>query len=303
MVNLIDRSVKFFIGFILIAGFMLLTGCDNSSGGTEVGNPPQQVGEPSQMTTFGSDAELEIYLKDQYARSVQPENIYYGGGLMALDVQGNASQMESVIAVGDAFSSTDSNTGSFSHTNIQVSGVDESDKVKTDGEYLYVMGDSRVTIVRADPPDEMAVVSIIDINGTVDSLYLHKQILIILYVPEGGNGISSDNVWSMTGISYWININTSTGVMMVDVKNPSKPVTIQNVVAEGSLISSRIINDKLHVIQQFLPELPPLKVYYDGTEENQLETIQANMETLSAMTLDNLLPSYTNFITEFLSTV
>ena len=38
-------------------------------------------------------------------------------------------------------------SGTHSDTNLQVNGVDEGDIVKTDGNYLYVLNDDRVTIV------------------------------------------------------------------------------------------------------------------------------------------------------------
>src|SRR3990170_4331680 len=42
-------------------------------------------------------------------------------------------------------------TPDYSATNIQVEGVDEIDFVKTDGEYLYVVSDNDVFIVKAYP--------------------------------------------------------------------------------------------------------------------------------------------------------
>lgn len=43
----------------------------------------------------------------------------------------------------------------FSTTNVQVEGVDEADFVKTDGEYIYIIKDSKIRVVKSYPPNEM----------------------------------------------------------------------------------------------------------------------------------------------------
>jgi len=51
----------------------------------------------------------------------------------------------------------------YSKTNVQVEGVDEADRVKTDGEYIYVIDETarKLTIVKAYPAQKMHLVSTI----------------------------------------------------------------------------------------------------------------------------------------------
>jgi len=43
----------------------------------------------------------------------------------------------------------------FSTTNVQVEGVDEADFVKTDGEFIYIIKDNKIRIVKSYHPDDM----------------------------------------------------------------------------------------------------------------------------------------------------
>jgi inhibitor of cysteine peptidase len=47
----------------------------------------------------------------------------------------------------------------YSHTNIQVEGVDEADIIKTDGQYLYIVGNNRLYVIDARDPAQMKVLS------------------------------------------------------------------------------------------------------------------------------------------------
>lgn len=51
------------------------------------------------------------------------------------------------------------NTADYSRTNIQVEGVDEADIIKTDGRYLYLINNGRLTIVDAADPAALRIVS------------------------------------------------------------------------------------------------------------------------------------------------
>jgi uncharacterized secreted protein with C-terminal beta-propeller domain len=75
--------------------------------------------------------------------------------------------------------SSDTYGSGHSTTNVQETGVDESDRVKTDGQYLYIASDNAVLIVEAVPADSMNISGRIDVNGSVESLYLYNEKLVI----------------------------------------------------------------------------------------------------------------------------
>jgi len=268
-----------FSGLFSTFSMIVIMGCND---GTEVVNPPAPApNDGASMITFASKQELETYLKNQYTTHILSNEAYAQSGM---------PQMEATASTSDTL------LNDFSGTNIQETGVDEADKVKSDGTYLYIAGMNKIFIVKAAPPEGMMIVNSIDVEGLVAEIYLFNHILAVLFNPDGGSG----NPWDggnlvdavQIGMPYWIPVNIQTGLMLVDVTNPSDPEIIKIIKTDGWLVSSRLINGKLHVIQQFLPDLPPLQLYYDGSEANKQRAIQANQHALASVTLDDLLPSY-----------
>ena len=281
---MVSRNKKFIWnvwGLALIAAIFLLQGCSTSNGGTETGNP---FYSDLAIGTFTSDQELRTYILDQYAKNVLPQETY--GGVWADDTALDATTSEGAAPDG---------AGSYSQTNVQEEGVDEADRMKTDGRYLYIASDKSVAIVDAGTPSAMAEMSRILVDGYVDSMYLYDDLLVILYIPTNGGG----NYWDYAGVTesvdigfcYWLPISAEAAVKIVDVTDPATPVNKGETILEGNLISSRRIGDKLYMVQQFLPDLPRFDYYYEeGRDKN--EVIAANTEKLSAMTLEDLIPYY-----------
>ena len=268
---------RFITGVVFIFCCLSQSGCDFDlvSDGTEVGNPSNP-----QIATFKSDAELESYLKEQFAGSVLPTDVD------AYDIQ----------PVSSSGTSDSSEPSGFTETNLQEEGVDESDVVKTDGNYFYIAQQQAVKIVKATPADQMSHISTINVDGSVDSLYLYGKTLVILYVPVGGEG----NYWSggsfggdaIIGLPYWHPIQIQTGVLLVDISDPASPRHVKEAIIDGRLVSSRLTGGKLHVVQQFLPELPELELRCNPSVDNCPNMIEANRVAMESLVLGDLVPQF-----------
>ncbi len=272
-----QQIARFLLACLLAA---LSAGC--YGGGTEIGNPR------AQMSTFQSDSELETYLKERYAQSVLPSHLY--GNTKNTDInQGGVAEGEAPVSV---FSETP-----YSRTNNQEEAVDEADKIKTDGRHLYVAGQGTVTIVNVSAVDDMRIESTIDIDGSLDSLHLYKDsLLIVLYFQNGWqrSWVFGEEV-TLTepvriGMPYWIPMQARTNVAFYDVTDPTAPRLIRDIAIDGDFISTRLIGGKLHLVQQFLPVLPPLEYVYDGTEADRRQVVEKNQASLAALHLNDLLP-------------
>ena len=70
----------------------------------------------------------------------------------------------------------------YSETNIQVEGVDEPDIVKTDGEYLYVVANNTVYILKAIPAENAEIISTlhVDENQYIHGLFLDEGTLAVI---------------------------------------------------------------------------------------------------------------------------
>jgi hypothetical protein len=263
---------------------ILLCSCAGSGDGDGDG---QTKSTPQGVETLGGEAELEAYLKEQYARSVNLD--LAGAGGSAETDGGRPSDTDADDGAGNA-----ADTDAYSSTNLQEAGVDEADVVKTDGNYLYVASGEGFEIVAL--ADEMRVAATGTVGGSVTSLYRYDDKLVVLYRvgPDGGPWPEIDpptGGW-LFGMPYWIPVETGVGVAVFDVSDPGDPVELKSLELDGHLVSSRRIGGRLHLVQQFRPGLPPLVHWYDGGPADLEAVIAANREAIAEMTLDELIPHY-----------
>ena len=113
----------------------------------------------------------------------------------------------------------------YSTTNIQVAGVDEADVLKTDGEYIYVVSNKSVVILRAYPAEEAEVISEIELNGTLRGLFVNEDRLVV-FEDEG----------------YKVFIR------VYDVSDRTNPTRARNVTLDGYYSNSRMIGDYVYVV-------------------------------------------------------
>ncbi len=100
-----------------------------------------------------------------------------------------------------------SEESSFSQTTEQEEGVSEADVVKTDGEYLYVMGGESLKIIHAVPSQELSLLSEVPLEGFGREIYLHGDVVVALtntfggFLPVDGPFIFADEGGSSSGSS------------------------------------------------------------------------------------------------------
>jgi len=194
---------------------------------------------------------------------------------------------------GDATGADDGDED-YSGTTIQEEGVDEADVVKTDGDYLYIVNDGwdleadrALRIVRADPPEELELLSAFPLEGSGNDLYLVGDLAVALTTrteySDGGYGEEDllefvidlfldslnptepdegdededvierflDLLLGYSSGDYW---KTETIVTVIDVSDRSNPTMISQTVFEGSMASSRMIDGVLRLVVANYPD-------------------------------------------------
>ncbi|GAB5450877.1 MAG: hypothetical protein Hals2KO_12050 [Halioglobus sp.] len=279
---------------------VLLTACGGGGGGS-AGNTP---GDTGPVQSFGllkpvaSDAELAATLRR---------------GLTGASTFG---EPEALITAPESDLAGDSGGAGagFSTTNLQEAGVDEADRVKYDGDILYVLdyaqdlGGAPTPVGGPEPTDELVAISfapgpfnasirllrtdtatpgieaLATINFESDSsggaLYLtgddDRQLINVGY----GNGYH----WSAFAFDYyWQDQNTQ--VRAWNVGDPENPTDAWQLELQGSLLTSRIVDQVLYLVTRHTPHIDGL-VPYPATAEEQ----QANQALLDAAALDDLMP-------------
>src|SRR2546428_386365 len=145
-----------------------------------------------------------------------------------------------------------SQSPTHSETNQQVSGVDELDNVKNDGQYVYTMTNNTVAIVQAYPTTDARLLSRVNVSGTLQGIFVAGNRLVIVSeipgysypdysggtpLPTLGTGASQPG---NTAKIYPIQFSGTTSLFVFDISNHGLAITYQ---ATGAVPG--------HVLNQF----------------------------------------------------
>ncbi|OGO83236.1 MAG: hypothetical protein A2Y18_04830 [Clostridiales bacterium GWD2_32_19] len=141
----------------------------------------------------------------------------------------------------------------YSETNVQVKGVDESDIIKTDGEYIYYLSNNKVTISKSYPSSDMKVIKTLTFNEkesyTPQEMYLDDKNLIIIGRTYPQNVYYEDSINSkMIMPDYNFRRNDMLEVKIFNIENKEDIKELRHFSVEGDYISSRKIGNMLYLI-------------------------------------------------------
>ncbi len=189
------------------------------------------------LQPFGSQQELVDYYKNQVNRSGHFDFLRFLNEPAAFDTANEN-------AGGD-------DSGDFSTTNLQEAGVDESDVFKSDGRHLYIAQRDHLRIVDTQG-DELRLVGSLDVDRHIDSMYLRGDKLILLSQDYGFNIAAVDAL-----IFPPFYPQASLRVIEVDISDRANPEIAGDVEFEGSMATSRLIDDRLILVLTIRPEVQP----------------------------------------------
>lgn len=163
-------------------------------------------------------------------------------------------------------------------TNVQVVGVDEADTIENDGVHIFIASWDRVTIVKAYPASEMAIVSellVQDLTGNSSEEYAH---IIGIYLYQGHLVVLSEifgyrsqpNAIEVVDWYPWSNYRIVATV--VDVMDVTEPQVLRTMGLSGYYLSSRMIGPNLYLITDQYPwvydDIVAPMVWVDGVAES-----------------------------------
>ncbi len=172
------------------------------------------------------------------------------------DIAGVGTSSQSVNDLKNAAQDMGDN---YSKTNVQMQGVDESDIVKTDGEYLYVVTDNRVHIVdiRKGKPKEATVLEIPTDKASfsIKEIYVDDEKLLVITGEKDTElkEIKSESrekkatTSSVIPLEYYTVTQNMTTLYTYSLETPAKPELLGKVGQEGTYHTSRKIGDKVYL--------------------------------------------------------
>ena len=215
-----------------------------------IGNPylggynDNSIIHSNQLMSFSSYEEFTEFLGNYSSRGYQGYNLYTKGGSVPMIMIEN-----SITDSAEEYNSVD-----FSETNIQVEGVDEPDVVKTDGNFLYVVSNQKIFIIKARPSEDARVVSNISVDFSISSIFISVNRLIILgnsYEYYYDEIYYEDN--ENSGINYPWYSTSNTYIMIYDLEDKEKPELKKDIIIGGNFYNARMIGDYIYVITTQYP--------------------------------------------------
>ncbi len=128
---------------------------------------------------------------------------------------------------------------SHSETNVQVAGVDEPDRVETDGRYLYSLARHELTILDIGEGTEPTLVARLAMTGDSQGMLL-----------------SGDR---LTVFSSFTGPEQRSAITIIDVSDPTRPSILERTLVDGQYGGVRAVGDQVFLVIRddfFLP--PPM---------------------------------------------
>ncbi len=180
----------------------------------------------------------------------------------------------------------------YSRTNLMTAGVDESDIVKTDGKYIYMLRDNRITItdIRNGVLKEAAAFRppMNSASGRVLEMYVDEEQLIVIAQEEKTNMSASDSdssdedAYSSYDV-YTMDSESGTTAYIYDISNPAEPKLRDTVEQDGTYHTSRKIGNILYLFTDYILDLPDGRKRDAITEDGAKDWIPSiNEETVPA---------------------
>src|SRR2546427_7511986 len=181
------------------------------------------------LGSFQSYAKLQDFMAAN-AKSAQQygrRGIWFGGAVMKF---GGALPP---LAANDALTAAAAQSApTFTGTNVQVQGIDEPDRVKTDGTHLFVSTSNAVTILNAYPPNSTSTLSSIPFhNGSILGIEISQDRLMVIEERSTNT--------------------THVDLLLYDASVPSSPKLMGNTSVAGTYVAARLAQGYIYaVIQQ-----------------------------------------------------
>lgn len=244
------------------------------------------------LCKISSEKELEKIIENNIK-----QNYYFGDYAITADLAQNSVVNESAEP---SSSKGDSAYNDYSETNVQVSGVDEADIVKTNGDYIYYLANGNLYIIKVSKAGKMNIEKTIKINNNY--YYPNEMYIDDNYITVVGNeykSIKNDKDTSDSLKNRYYETSFST-VKIYDINSYELVRSFEII---GNYVSSRKINDDIYIISNHYiynkySEILPL--YIDTAISNDINYIEAtdiyyfknfeecNYMIISSLSLDNL---------------
>lgn len=218
--------------------------------------------------------------------------LHNGLYLTATGQAGSGSCINCEFVTLDSSAQGRGNQGNFSVTTTQEGDVDESDRVKYDGNTLFIASNSdgysvfedEISIEQSQQPGvrvlqrnsdssltEQAYITAGEKAAYMTEMYLHDDKLAMFYEVNYETANSGDSAVARSDI--WLPYANKLGVAFQNVEQVSTPQELANMTIDGYMISSRRIGDKVYLVSRYSPSVDEEITIPVDADQSQLQTL------------------------------
>ena len=263
---------------VLIAGVAVALP-RGGSGGTPSGGEATAYALAGMLKPFNTCDTVLQYFKDQAPEYL----IERARGATTTDAGGAAERTTAVPPQGRASDTTDQSGGTapaHSTTNVQEAGVDEPDIVKTDGNRIVAVAQSRVHLVGLDGgrmrlrktlPDTM-----------VRNVFLSGE-RVLVFSGETAQSFEPGLQWA----------GQQAVLTMYDISNLSDPKLIATMTIDGDVLDARLVGTQVRVVTVASPDVDAPSPVYTPDGEISEESKDELRAAVARTNVDDWIPTYT----------
>ncbi|MFA9432959.1 beta-propeller domain-containing protein [Egicoccus sp. AB-alg2] len=207
---------------------------------------PDDLQMAAALTPFAACDDYLAHVREQALEVVTPWGI---GGWRGWDV-GMAMEEEAAADAGGERASGDAATMAapepgvdYSGTNVQEAGVDEPDRVKTDGNVLYLVDDTRLRVLDITGEDPVELGSLQMRDSWDAQLLLDGDRLLVTSSTYGVLPFAGERIGDV--LPHGGSVTT---VTLVDVADPSTPRVLERLTVDGATVSARLVDGVARVV-------------------------------------------------------
>ena len=260
--------------------------------GTAAASPGTQAGETefaSTLRNFDDCDELLAHIRAEAISRVGPYGLDDGGGFgpgipeprLAVEeaAQADFAAAQSDAAAAPAATSAGSDESAFSGTNVQVTGVDEPDIVKTDGRRIIVVRNGTLTVVDITGAEPTVTGRVLLGDRWGGELLLHGDRVLVL---TNDYGVVRPLA---VGDRYHRDIVTIDEILLDGTPRRGRSLQV-----EGRYLSSRSIDGTARVVIVSYPD--DLGFVYPRNPSGEPIAADANRKVVAQSKLEDWLPDY-----------
>jgi hypothetical protein len=174
----------------------------------------------------------------------------------------------------------------FSGTNVQEAGVDEPDRVKTDGNTMYVVTETRLRVLDITGDDPVEIGSLPLREGWDGQLLLDGDRLLLTSSVYGVVPFEDERLGD--AIPYGSNITT---VTLIDVGDPSDPRVEERLTLDGMTLSSRLVDGVARIVVRAEQGVDLPWVFPEGSGlRAERRALEANRELIRTSEAEDWIP-------------